>query len=41
MLGGRAGDIAGAEGEEWAPVLKANAFIMLCATRVKPKVKTE
>lgn len=34
----RAGDKVGAEGEEWALVLKTNEFIMISPTRSKQKV---
>ena len=37
MLGCTAGDKPGAEGEELAPVLKANEFIMISTTRAKKK----
>lgn len=41
MWGCRAGDKFGAEGEEWALVLKANEFILISLTRVKQKVNIQ
>lgn len=37
----RAGDKFGAEGEEWALVVKANEFILISPTRVKQKVNVQ